>query len=86
LNRDGQIEVTDTATELDQAVAQAFERAANEAQTELELELGKEEKSSQLGEPLIDSGNGTVNEESTAEVSTLSSLSSPAWHAVRVES
>jgi len=82
LNRDGQIEVTDTATELDQAVAQAFERAANEAQTELELELGKEEKSSQLGEPLIDSGNGTVNEESTAEVSTLSSLSSPAWHAV----
>lgn len=86
MNRDGQIEVTDTATELDQAVAQAFERAANEAQTELELELGKEEKSSQLGEPLIDSGNGTVNEESTAEVSTLSSLSSPAWHAVRVES
>lgn len=82
MNRDGQIEVTDTATELDQAVAQAFERAANEAQTELELELGKEEKSSQLGEPLIDSGNGTVNEESTAEVSTLSSLSSPAWHAV----
>lgn len=78
--------MTDTATELDQAVAQAFERAANEAQTELELELGKEEKSSQLGEPLIDSGNGTVNEESTAEVSTLSSLSSPAWHAVRVES
>lgn len=74
--------MTDTATELDQAVAQAFERAANEAQTELELELGKEEKSSQLGEPLIDSGNGTVNEESTAEVSTLSSLSSPAWHAV----
>jgi len=67
-------------------VAQAFERAANEAQTELELELAKEEKSSQLGEPLIDSGNGTVNEESTAEVSTLSSLSSPAWHAVRVES
>lgn len=86
MNRDGQIEVTDTATELDQAVAQAFERAANEAQTELELELAKEEKSSQLGEPLIDSGNGTVNEESTAEVSTLSSLSSPAWHAVRVES
>lgn len=78
--------MTDTATELDQAVAQAFERAANEAQTELELELAKEEKSSQLGEPLIDSGNGTVNEESTAEVSTLSSLSSPAWHAVRVES
>lgn len=78
--------MTDTATELDQAVAQAFERAANEAQTELELELGKEEKSSQLGEPLIDSGNGTVNEESTAEVSTLSSLSSPAWHAVWVES
>lgn len=74
--------MTDTATELDQAVAQAFERAANEAQTELELELAKEEKSSQLGEPLIDSGNGTVNEESTAEVSTLSSLSSPAWHAV----
>nr|NP_725862.1 uncharacterized protein Dmel_CG10737, isoform A [Drosophila melanogaster]AAF57597.2 uncharacterized protein Dmel_CG10737, isoform A [Drosophila melanogaster] len=77
LNRDGQIEVTDTATELDQAVAQAFERAANEAQTELELELAKEEKSSQLGEPLIDSGNGTVNEESTAEFGQPNAASSP---------
>ncbi|XP_044778491.1 uncharacterized protein LOC6735220 isoform X14 [Drosophila simulans] len=77
LNRDGQIEVTDTATELDQAVAQAFERAANEAQTELELELAKEEKASQLGEPLIDSGNGTVNEDSTAEFGQPNAASSP---------
>ncbi|KQS62139.1 uncharacterized protein Dere_GG21949, isoform L [Drosophila erecta] len=77
LNRDGQIEVTETATELDQAVAQAFERAANEAQTELELELAKEEKVSQLGEALIDSGNGTVNEDSTAEFGQPNAASSP---------
>ncbi|KRJ99929.1 uncharacterized protein Dyak_GE12023, isoform Y [Drosophila yakuba] len=77
LNRDGQIEVTETATELDQAVAQAFERAANEAQNELELELAKEEKASQLGEALIDSGNGTVNEDSTAEFGQPNAASSP---------
>ncbi|XP_065719078.2 uncharacterized protein [Drosophila suzukii] len=77
VNKEGQIEVTETATELDQAVAQAFERAANEAKSELELEQAKEEKASQLGETLNDSGNGTVNEESTAELGQPNAASSP---------
>ncbi|XP_037714915.1 uncharacterized protein LOC119550359 isoform X4 [Drosophila subpulchrella] len=77
VNKEGQIEVTETATELDQAVAQAFERAANEAKSELELEQAKEEKVSQLGEALNDSGNGTVNEESTAELGQPNAASSP---------
>ncbi|XP_041565991.1 uncharacterized protein LOC108137053 isoform X16 [Drosophila elegans] len=80
LNKEGRIEVTETATELDQAVAQAFERAANEAKGELELQLeqAKEEKVSQLGETLNDSGNGTVNgEESTAEFGQPNAASSP---------
>lgn len=57
-------------TELDQTVAQAFERAANEAQAELELEKAKLELEPAQGDILNDSGNGTVNEDSTAEVST----------------
>ncbi|XP_044312481.1 uncharacterized protein LOC108051827 isoform X3 [Drosophila rhopaloa] len=77
VNKEGHIEVTETATELDQAVAQAFERAANEAKGELELEQAKEEKASQLGETLNDSGNGTVNEESTAEFGQPNAASSP---------
>ncbi|XP_017077146.1 uncharacterized protein LOC108111959 isoform X4 [Drosophila eugracilis] len=77
VNKEGQIEVIETATELDQAVAQAFERAANEAKNELELEQAKEEKASQLGETLNDSGNGTVNEESTAEFGQPNAASSP---------
>ncbi|XP_052843295.1 uncharacterized protein LOC128256758 isoform X16 [Drosophila gunungcola] len=77
LNKEGRIEVTETATELDQAVAQAFERAANEAKGQLELEQAKEEKASQLGETLNDSGNGTVNEESTAEFGQPNAASSP---------
>ncbi|XP_043947602.1 uncharacterized protein LOC108030165 isoform X10 [Drosophila biarmipes] len=77
VNKEGQIEVTERATELDQAVAQAFERAANEARSELELEQAQEEKASQLGEALNDSGNGTVNEESTAELGQPNAASSP---------
>ncbi|XP_070067995.1 uncharacterized protein [Drosophila takahashii] len=77
VNKEGQIEVTETPSELDQAVAQAFERAANEAKDELELEQAKEEKASQLGETLNDSGNGTVNEESTAEFGQPNAASSP---------
>ncbi|XP_017051676.1 LOW QUALITY PROTEIN: uncharacterized protein LOC108095189 [Drosophila ficusphila] len=75
VNKEGHIEVTEAPTELDQAVAQAFERAKSELELE---EKAKEEKASiQLGEALNDSGNGTVNEESTAEFGQPNAASSP---------
>lgn len=62
--------MTQAPTELDEAVAQAFERAASEAQAELQLQ----EKQADLeAADTNDSGNNTVNEESTAEVSGQSS-------------
>ena len=67
MNKDGQIEVIESPTELDQAVAQAFERAANEAASEgADLVEGPVTSESQNT-----TGNtGNLNEESTAEVSS----------------
>ncbi|KAH8402273.1 hypothetical protein KR009_010968 [Drosophila setifemur] len=87
VNKEGHIEVSEAPTELDQTVAQAFERAATEAKAELELELEHsrvEELSTgggggghHAGDALNDSGNGTVNEESTAEFGQPNAASSP---------
>ncbi|XP_017033371.1 uncharacterized protein [Drosophila kikkawai] len=77
VNKEGQIEVVQSPTELDQTVAQAFERAANEAQAELELEKAKLELEPGQGDILNDSGNGTVNEDSVAEYGQPNAASSP---------
>lgn len=77
LNKDGKIEVTEetpsSPTELDQAVAQAFERAANEA-AEAAAEAEAVDKITTIdqvdNESPNETGNGNLNEESTAEVST----------------
>ncbi|XP_032305958.1 uncharacterized protein LOC6494440 isoform X24 [Drosophila ananassae] len=74
LNEEGKLEVTQAPTELDEAVAQAFERAASEAQAELQLQ----EKQADLeAADTNDSGNNTVNEESTAEFGQPNAASSP---------
>lgn len=80
LNKDGKIEVTEetpsSPTELDQAVAQAFERAANEAAAAAEAAAEAEavDKITRIdpvdNESPNETGNGNLNEESTAEVST----------------
>ncbi|XP_033233501.1 uncharacterized protein [Drosophila pseudoobscura] len=87
LNKDGRIEVFESPTELDQAVAQAFERAASEAaaskaeqlQLELELDPGTEVQPLASGEPHNETGNGsgTGNEDSTAEFGQPNAASSP---------
>ncbi|BFG06560.1 uncharacterized protein DMAD_05038 [Drosophila madeirensis] len=90
VNKDGRIEVIETPTELDQAVAQAFERAASEAaaakadqlQLELELDPGTEVRPLASGgnsEPLNETGNGngTANEDSTTEFGQPNAASSP---------
>ncbi|XP_017959859.1 uncharacterized protein LOC108653680 isoform X17 [Drosophila navojoa] len=77
LNKDGQIEVTErpSPTELDQAVAQAFERAANEAAANASsIDL--------VDSPGSDSPNTTgntvnTNEETTAEFGQPNAASSP---------
>lgn len=76
MNEEGRLEVTQAPTKLDEAVAQAFERAASEAQAELQLQ---EKQADAEVADTNDSGNNTVNEESTAEVS---GQSSEAWHVV----
>ncbi|XP_023168641.2 uncharacterized protein LOC111597922 isoform X13 [Drosophila hydei] len=76
LNKDGQLEVTEKAspTELDQAVAQAFERAANEAASSTSIDL----VDSPASESPNTSGNtGNTNEESTAEFGQPNAASSP---------
>ncbi|KRG04836.1 uncharacterized protein LOC6579856 isoform X16 [Drosophila mojavensis] len=77
LNKDGQIEVTESAspTELDQAVAQAFERAANEAaanasSTDLVDSPGSES-------PNTTGNTVNSNEETTAEFGQPNAASSP---------
>lgn len=87
LNKDGNIEIIDTTspsspTELDQAVAQAFERAANEAaaaaaaaaEAEATAEAEAVDKITTIdqvdSESPNETGNGNLNEESTVEVST----------------
>ncbi|XP_017146927.1 uncharacterized protein LOC108158777 isoform X6 [Drosophila miranda] len=89
LNKDGRI--FESPTELDQAVAQAFERAASEAaaakaeqlQLELELDPGTEVQplasGGGSGEPHNETGNGsgTANEDSTAEFGQPNAASSP---------
>ncbi|XP_020810041.1 uncharacterized protein LOC110185488 isoform X19 [Drosophila serrata] len=77
VNKEGHIEVIQSPSELDQTVAQAFERAANEAQAELELEKAKLELEPGQGDTLNDSGNGTVNEDSVAEFGQPNAASSP---------
>ncbi|XP_034142227.1 uncharacterized protein LOC117592447 isoform X6 [Drosophila guanche] len=90
VNKDGRIEVIESPTELDQAVAQAFERAASEAaaakadQLQLELELDPETEVRPLAsggnsEPLNETGNGngTANEDSTTEFGQPNAASSP---------
>ncbi|XP_033253650.1 uncharacterized protein LOC117185790 isoform X17 [Drosophila miranda] len=91
LNKDGRIEVFESPTELNQAVAQAFERAASEAaaakaeQLQLELELDPGTEVQPLasggggGEPHNETGNGsgTANEDSTAEFGQPNAASSP---------
>ncbi|XP_022231183.2 uncharacterized protein LOC111080086 isoform X4 [Drosophila obscura] len=90
LNKDGRIEVIESPTELDQAVAQAFERAASEAaaakaeqlQLELELDPGTEVQplpGTGNGEPLNETGNGngTANEDSATEFGQPNAASSP---------
>ncbi|XP_034654097.1 uncharacterized protein LOC117892153 isoform X6 [Drosophila subobscura] len=90
VNKDGRIEVIESPTELDQAVAQAFERAASEAaaakadqlQLELELDPGTEVRPLASGgnsEPLNETGNGngTANEDSTTEFGQPNAASSP---------
>lgn len=78
MNKDGKFEVTETTpsspTELDQAVAQAFERAANEAAAAAAVAVAeaadKITTADQVdSESPNETGNGNLNEESTAEVS-----------------
>nr|XP_043066230.1 uncharacterized protein LOC108125016 isoform X4 [Drosophila bipectinata] len=74
LNEDGRLEVTQAPTELDEAVAQAFERAASEAQAELQLQ---EKQADAEVADANDSGNNTINEDSTAEYGQPNAASSP---------
>lgn len=78
MNKDGKFEVTETTpsspTELDQAVAQAFERAANEAAAAAAVAVteaaDKITTADQVdSESPNETGNGNLNEESTTEVS-----------------
>lgn len=78
MNKDGKIEIIETTpsspTELDQAVAQAFERAANEAAAAAAVAVAeaadKITTADQVdSESPNETGNGNLNEESTAEVS-----------------
>lgn len=73
MNKDGKFEVTETTpsspTELDQAVAQAFERAANEAAAAAEAADQITTADQVDSESPNETGNGNLNEESTAEVS-----------------
>lgn len=69
LNKDGQIEVVESPTELDQVVAQAFERAATEA-ANMASAASADLVDSPASESANTTGNNNSNEESTAEVST----------------
>ncbi|XP_032597141.1 uncharacterized protein LOC6568942 isoform X8 [Drosophila grimshawi] len=71
LNKDGHIEVIESPTELDQAVAQAFERAANEAASAQIEPRAASPADSPTG------GTTTGNEESTAEFGQPNAASSP---------
>ncbi|KAH8283684.1 hypothetical protein KR018_012070 [Drosophila ironensis] len=75
VNKEGHIEVVQAPSELEQAVAQAFERAAQEANAERAEDPGADQRDQEAN--LNDSGNGTVNEESTAEFGPPNAASSP---------
>ncbi|XP_064535899.1 uncharacterized protein LOC135426619 isoform X14 [Drosophila montana] len=76
LNKDGQIEVVESPTELDQVVAQAFERAATEA-----ANMASAASADLVDGPASESANTTGNnnyiEESTAEFGQPNAASSP---------
>ncbi|KAM8714091.1 hypothetical protein ACLKA7_014273 [Drosophila subpalustris] len=79
MNKDGRIEVieTPTPTALDQAVAEAFERAASEAAV---VNVESTDPSDQVDSGLVnDAANetGNANEESTAEFGQPNAASSP---------
>ncbi|XP_030563396.1 uncharacterized protein LOC115764472 isoform X18 [Drosophila novamexicana] len=76
LNKDGQIEVVESPTELDQVVAQAFERAATEA-ANMASAASADLVDSPASESANTTGNNNSNEESTAEFGQPNAASSP---------
>nr|XP_032293055.1 uncharacterized protein LOC6635370 isoform X3 [Drosophila virilis] len=79
LNKDGQIEVVESPTELDQVVAQAFERAATEAanMASASASASADLVDSPASESANTTGNNNSNEESTAEFGQPNAASSP---------
>ncbi|XP_034477629.1 uncharacterized protein LOC117784108 isoform X4 [Drosophila innubila] len=76
MNKDGRIEVIETPTALDKAVAEAFERAANEATANVEsIDTSDQVDSGLVNETANETGN--PNEESTAEFGQPNAASSP---------